>query len=106
MSETPTGIPITDCDTCGKRHPVTRTHCPVCELATLFGHGGCEAPDNPKCVCGHMARDHHGEDGRERPDAGCLAISAMRDDWCRCPRTCADVQALDVQPLALFEVTQ
>lgn len=36
---TPTGIPIIDCDTCGHRHPVTRVHCPVCGLATLFGHG-------------------------------------------------------------------
>lgn len=35
---TPTGIPIIGCETCGHTHPVTREHCPVCGLATLFGH--------------------------------------------------------------------
>ncbi len=39
---TPTGIPITVCDICGFRHPVTRKHCPVCGLATLFGHEECK----------------------------------------------------------------
>lgn len=37
---TPTGIPITDCTTCSHRHPVTRTHCTTCGLATLFCHPG------------------------------------------------------------------
>lgn len=35
---TQTGIPIINCDQCGKRHPETRAHCAVCGLATLFGH--------------------------------------------------------------------
>lgn len=35
---TQTGIPIIDCDECGKRHPATRKHCETCGLATLFGH--------------------------------------------------------------------
>jgi len=33
---TPTGIPIIDCDTCGRRHPITRTHCTICGFAHLF----------------------------------------------------------------------
>lgn len=33
---TPTGIPITDCETCRRRHPTTRKHCPTCGLAHLF----------------------------------------------------------------------
>ena len=41
MTTTPTGIPITDCVTCGRRHPVTRRHCSMCGLATLFGHQRC-----------------------------------------------------------------
>lgn len=41
--ETPTGIEIAPCGVCGKTHPVTRAHCPVCGLATLFGHEECEA---------------------------------------------------------------
>ena len=38
MNETPTGIRIIDCDTCGYRHPEQRPHCAVCGLATLFNH--------------------------------------------------------------------
>lgn len=38
MITTPTGVPVRDCETCGRQHPVTRTHCPTCGLATLFGH--------------------------------------------------------------------
>ena len=38
---TPAGIPITDCGTCNRRHPVTRQHCPACGLATLFNHQNC-----------------------------------------------------------------
>lgn len=39
MTETTqTGIPIIDCEQCGHRHPVTRNHCAICGLATLFGH--------------------------------------------------------------------
>lgn len=46
MSEmTQTGIPIGDCAQCGRRHPLTRNHCPVCGLATLFGHFNCEVND-------------------------------------------------------------
>lgn len=41
QTTTPTGIPIVDCLTCGRRHPVTRRHCPVCGLASLFGHKEC-----------------------------------------------------------------
>lgn len=41
---TPTGIPIIDCPQCAHRHPVTRTHCPTCGLATLFGHAECRDP--------------------------------------------------------------
>lgn len=34
--KTPTGIPIRDCATCGRRHPITRRHCAGCGLAHLF----------------------------------------------------------------------
>lgn len=34
---TPTGVPIIECAECGRRHPVTRSHCPVCGKASLFG---------------------------------------------------------------------
>lgn len=37
-AETPTGIPIIDCATCGRRHPETRRHCPICGIASLFSH--------------------------------------------------------------------
>lgn len=36
VETTPTSIPITDCETCSHRHPVTRKHCPTCGLAHLF----------------------------------------------------------------------
>lgn len=42
MDKTMTGIPVVECGTCGKRHPVTREHCAVCGMATLFGHDFCE----------------------------------------------------------------
>lgn len=43
MSEvTPAGIPVGECGQCGRRHPLTRNHCRVCGLATLFGHFDCE----------------------------------------------------------------
>jgi len=42
VETTPTGIPVTDCDTCHHRHPVTRRHCPGCGLATLYGHENCQ----------------------------------------------------------------
>lgn len=35
---TQTGIPVIDCNECGRRHPETRKHCATCGLATLFGH--------------------------------------------------------------------
>ena len=41
MDKTMTGIPITNCAECGFRHPVTRVHCVVCGLATIFGHDDC-----------------------------------------------------------------
>lgn len=37
-AETPTGIPIIDCATCGRRHPETRRHCEICGAASLFSH--------------------------------------------------------------------
>ena len=43
--------------------------------------------------CGHLAVDHHGVDGRVRRDAGCQT-HVMRDDWCRCARTCPDVMRI------------
>ncbi|GAW57475.1 uncharacterized protein PD653_4920 [Nocardioides sp. PD653] len=37
MAETtPTGIPIEDCATCNRHHPVTRKHCTTCGLALIF----------------------------------------------------------------------
>ena len=39
------------------------------------------------CDCGHTALAHHGLDARERRDAGCQT-NTMRDDWCRCVKTC------------------
>lgn len=33
-----TGIPIIDCTVCGRRHPETRRHCPICGVASLFSH--------------------------------------------------------------------
>ena len=32
------GVPIINCDQCGYRHPMTRTHCPKCGLASAFTH--------------------------------------------------------------------
>lgn len=46
-STTPTGIPITLCDQCGFRHPITREHCPTCGSARLFGHDNCHTKDQP-----------------------------------------------------------
>ncbi len=37
---TPTGVPIEDCGECGRRHPVTRSHCGTCGSAALFCHPG------------------------------------------------------------------
>jgi hypothetical protein len=37
---TPTGVPIEDCDNCGRRHPVTRSHCGTCGSAAFFCHLG------------------------------------------------------------------
>lgn len=39
------------------------------------------------CECGHTALAHHGLDSHERRDAGCQTRT-MRDDWCRCVKTC------------------
>lgn len=37
MTETtPTGIPIDDCDHCGRMHPVGREHCVSCGRASAF----------------------------------------------------------------------
>ena len=38
VETTPTGIPIEDCKTCGRRHPATREHCVECGAASLFPH--------------------------------------------------------------------
>lgn len=41
MSETtPTGLPIVDCDTCGKRHPERRKHCQECGAPSRFINDG------------------------------------------------------------------
>jgi len=40
---TPTGVPVIDCEECGRRHPVGRDHCPTCGAATLF---------HPHCIQG------------------------------------------------------
>jgi len=42
---TPTGIRIVDCAECGRRHPATRSHCPVCGKASLYGHDHAEVRD-------------------------------------------------------------
>lgn len=34
------GVPITVCDTCGQRHPVTRRHCSRCLSWSAFQTGG------------------------------------------------------------------
>lgn len=51
---TPIGVPIVDCALCGHRHPATRTHCPICGLATLFGH------EHDVCTCGAPYTDTAG----------------------------------------------
>lgn len=38
---TPTGVLVTLCATCRRIHPAPRCHCPVCGLATLWGHEQC-----------------------------------------------------------------
>lgn len=45
---TPTGIPITHCDTCGRTHPITRAHCTTCELATIFPCADARCPRRTK----------------------------------------------------------
>lgn len=60
---TPTGIPITLCDQCGHTHPVTRKHCPVCGLATLYGHNKCGNGLICQCAadpCGVRTLPHEG----------------------------------------------
>ena len=42
---TPTGIAFVDCEKCGKTHPETREHCPVCGSASLFLHEFCGVDD-------------------------------------------------------------
>lgn len=42
---TPTGTPVTQCPDCGRTHPATRPHCPVCGLATIWGHNDCTPDD-------------------------------------------------------------
>ena len=49
-AQTPTGILIEDCTTCGCRHAVTRKHCPICGLATLFNHGDCSPECSPETL--------------------------------------------------------
>ncbi len=36
MTTTPTGIPITQCETCGIEHPITRNHCTDCGKPSMF----------------------------------------------------------------------
>jgi len=51
-------------------------------------------------TCHHRPLDHSGDDPRERPDAGCQAISSTRPDWCHCTNTAtrAAHQALAAMP--------
>lgn len=46
MTTTPTGVPIVDCPSCGRRHPITREHCDQCGMPTTFPCGG--DPDCPR----------------------------------------------------------
>lgn len=36
MNSTQTGIPIAECPTCGRDHPVNRDHCETCGRASAF----------------------------------------------------------------------
>lgn len=40
MRATPTGIPIGRCITCDRDHPITRTHCIRCGIASAFQTDG------------------------------------------------------------------
>jgi hypothetical protein len=42
--------------------------------------------------CGHPPIEHHGTDGRSRPDAGCMALGTTTDNWCRCALTCGEAR--------------
>lgn len=37
---TATGVPITECEVCGQRHPVTRAHCSRCRSWSAFQRSG------------------------------------------------------------------
>lgn len=52
---TPTGVPIEDCGECGRRHPVTRSHCGTCGSAAFFCHPGADRTPAPT---GHARKDH------------------------------------------------
>lgn len=57
------GVPITVCDTCGKRHPVTRRHCSRCLSWSAFQTGGlCLRCAEPVAPQGDTAREgvHNG----------------------------------------------
>lgn len=39
-ASTATGVPITECEVCGQRHPVTRAHCSRCRSWSAFQRSG------------------------------------------------------------------
>lgn len=47
--------------------------------------------------CGHLPLEHHGSDGRDRPDAGCMALGSMRDDRCRCTLTATEARDVSLR---------
>lgn len=54
MTTTPTGIPIIECETCGKTHPVGREHCAQCGTGSAFIN-----PETVLCLnCGHAKNGH------------------------------------------------
>ena len=61
------GVPITVCDTCGKRHPVTRRHCSRCLSWSAFQTGGlclrCTEPVAPQWDTGRGEVHNGGECG-------------------------------------------
>ena len=72
----PTGTPITLCTDCNREHPITRQHCPVCGLASLFGHESC-GPVRCQCATGVCA-------DRTLPHPGHCCLRDMDDDGMTC----------------------
>ena len=42
MNATQNGVPIIECEQCGREHPETRKHCPKCGMPTLFPNTHCK----------------------------------------------------------------